>query len=196
MQEIWKPVKGYEQLYEVSNLGNVKSLKKSWSTYNYKSKNYYKITTEERILKPSISHCGYKQINLSKNNKAKEKLVHRLVAEAFIENKDNKKCVNHIDGNKQNNRVDNLEWCTHKENSKHSWNNGLQKSYLKGKYGKEHNLSKAVIQYDLEGNFIKEWDCISDVTRSLNIDSGRITKCCQKQKYCHTAGGYIWKYKQ
>ena len=196
MQEIWKEIKGYEKLYAISNFGNVKSLKKSWITYNYKSKTHYTITTEERILKPSISKCGYKQINLSKNDKKSGKLIHRLVAETFIPNIDNKKCVNHKDGNKLNNNVENLEWCTYKENSIHAWKNNLQKSYLKGKYGKSHNLSKSVIQYDLKGNFIKEWDCISDVTRELKIDSGRITKCCKKQKYCHSAGGYKWEYKK
>jgi hypothetical protein len=66
---------------------------------------------------------------------------------------------------------------------------------LKGKYGKLHNRSKSVNQYDLNGNFIKTWDCIRDVKRELNIDSGRISRCCRHDKYCHTAGGYIWEYK-
>lgn len=195
MQEIWKPVNGFENLYEISNKGNLKALEKSWMAINYKSKTYHKITFREKMIKPSISKCGYKQVILCKNNKTYGKTIHKLVAEAFIPNIENKKCVNHIDGNKLNNNVNNLEWCTHKENSKHSWENGLEKSYLKGKKGKLHNTSKSVNQYDKDGNFIRNWDCISDIKRELNIDSGRISKCCKHYKYCNTAGGYIWEYK-
>jgi hypothetical protein len=194
MQKEWKPIKGFENLYEISNFGEIKSFKKEWKIFNYKCNEYRTISKPERIMKPCTTKSGYKQVNLQKNKKTYGKLVHRLVAEAFIENKNNKKCINHIDGDKLNNRVDNLEWCTYKENAKHAWENGLQNSYLKGKYGKEHNLSKAVKQYDKNKNFIKKWDCISDAARKLKIDNGRITKCCQHKKYCHTAGGYIWEY--
>ena len=195
MQEIWKPVKNYEGLYEISNLGNVKTLKRTWKVFNYQSKKYQNMHNVEKILIGSISKCGYKQVLLTRNNKKQIKLVHRLVAEAFLDNYDEKPCVNHKDGNKLNNNLENLEWCTYAENSNHAWKIGLEKSYLKGKYGKEHNKSRKVNQYDLQGNFIKTWDCISDVTRNLKIDSGRITKCCKHEKYCHSAGGYIWEYK-
>lgn len=194
MQETWMPIKDYEGLYEISNFGNVKSLKKEWIGFNYKSKTYHKVTMEERIMKASVSKYGYKQVLLSRSNKKSLKLIHRLVAEAFIPNELNKPCVNHIDGNKLNNRVENLEWCTYQENSLHAWKNNLVTSYLKGKMGKEHNLSKKVIQYDTNGKIIKKWDCISDAVRELKIDGGRITKCCQHKKYCHTAGGYSWEY--
>lgn len=194
MQEIWKPIKDFENLYEISNFGRIKSLKKEWKVFNYKSNNYTNIGFNERIMKPSISKCGYYQVNLCKKGKNYGKLIHRLVAETFLKNLNNYPCVNHIDGNKLNNNINNLEWCTYKENSKHSWENGLQKSYLKGKYGKEHNLAKAVNQYNKNGVLIKKWDCISDASRELKIDNGRITKCCKKEKYCHTAGGYIWEY--
>lgn len=194
MQEKWMPIKDYEGLYEISNFGNVKSLKKEWIGFNYKSKTYHKVTMKERIMKPSISKCGYKQVLLSKSNKQSLKLVHRLVAETFIPNELNKPCVNHIDGNKLNNRVENLEWCTYQENNLHAWKNNLVTAYLKGKTGKEHSKSKKVIQYDINGKIIKKWDCISDAVRELKIDGGRITKCCQHKKYCHTAGGYSWEY--
>lgn len=194
MQEVWKDVKGYEGLYKISNLGNIKSCNKSWIGYNYQSKSNILIKMKGKKLRPSCSKCGYKQIILSKNNFSKLKLIHRLVAEAFIPNPENKPCVNHKDGNKTNNCVSNLEWCTYKENSIHAFKTGLSTSYLKGKYGKDHNLSKSVKQYDLNGNLIKIWDCISDASRKLHIDNGRITKCCQHKKYCYTAGGYKWEY--
>ena len=194
MKEIWKSIKNFEGLYEVSNLGNVKALKRTWRVWNYRGKKYQEMSNKEKILSYSISKCNYKQVVLTKQNKKYLKTIHRLVAESFIPNLDNKPCVNHKDGNKLNNNVENLEWCTYSENSKHSWNNNLEKPYWKGKFGKNHNTAKQVNQYDLEGNFIKTWECISDVVRILKIDGGRITKCCQHKKYCHSAGGYIWEY--
>lgn len=193
-KEKFKPVKNYEGLYEISNLGTLRSLDKKWQTLNYKSGKYITVKMKGRIIKTCVSNCGYEQTTLSKNGKQKLVLIHRLVAEAFILNTNNYPCVNHKDGNKLNNCVDNLEWCTYSYNEKHAYKNGYAKSYLKDKYGKEHPLSKKVKQYDLKGNFIKKWNCISDVTRALGIDSGRITKCCQHQKYCHSAGGFKWEY--
>lgn len=192
--ETFKPVKGYEDLYEISNYGKIKSLNKEWKVLNYKSKEYTSVKMKSKILKTSISHCGYEQIVLSKNGKATLKLVHRLVTEAFIPNPENLPCVNHKNGNKSDNYVENLEWCTYSYNEKHAFKIGLSRSYLKGKYGKEHNLAKSIEQYDLQGNFIKTWDCISDAARELKIDNGRITKCCQHRKYCHSAGGFKWEY--
>ena len=103
MEELFRDVAGYEGLYQVSNLGNVKSL-------NYLN------TGQVRILKQRKHTDGYLQINLWKEGKMKTHYVHRLVAQAFIENPDNLPEVNHIDENKQNNRVDNLEWCEHTYN--------------------------------------------------------------------------------
>jgi hypothetical protein len=112
--EVWKTVKGFEN-YEVSNYGNIKSL-------NYKRSNLTK------NLKTTINNCGYKYVILSKNNIQKTVTIHRLVAIHFLENKENKKCVNHINENKQDNRVDNLEWLTHSENSKYSLKTGGNKN--------------------------------------------------------------------
>lgn len=193
-KEIFKPIKDFEGLYEISNMGDVKSLDKEWKVLNYKSKKYVTVKMKSKILKCSISHCGYKQAQLSKNGKIVSKTIHRLVAEAFIPNPDNLPCVNHIDCNKMNNNVDNLEWCTYSYNEKHAFKNGLLKIHTKGKFSKDSYVAKAVNQYDLEGNFIKQWDCISDATRELHIDGGRITKCCQHKKYCHSAGGFKWEY--
>ena len=100
MEEVWKDIVGYENLYQVSNLGNVKTVK------------------QNKILKQHISAFGYLRCRMRKNNKTKKIVVHRLVAKAFIPNPENKPCVDHIDTNKQNNNVKNLRWVTYSENMK------------------------------------------------------------------------------
>lgn len=117
--EIWKDIEGYEGLYQVSTYGNIKSLPKvrrnGTGTYIQK----------EKLLKPSNTSTGYKKVELCKDGKRKSFKVHRLVAIAFIPNPDNKPEVNHIDGNKINNNIDNLEWVTSSENSVHAYETGL-----------------------------------------------------------------------
>lgn len=117
--EVWKDIEGYEGLYQVSTCGNIKSLPKvrrnGTGTYIQK----------ERLLKPSNTSTGYKKVELCKDGKRKSFKVHRLVAIAFIPNPDNKPEVNHIDGNKINNNIDNLEWVTSSENSVHAYETGL-----------------------------------------------------------------------
>lgn len=110
INEIWKSVKGFEGLYEVSNFGEVKSLPRNGTIL------------KPRLLIGFIDSGGYQQVLLS--SKRVHKKIHRLVAEAFIPNPDNKPCVNHIDRIKTNNHIDNLEWCTYKENTIHSFNTG------------------------------------------------------------------------
>lgn len=109
--EQWRPIKGFEGLYEVSNKGRVRS--------------FY--TREAKVLKPSINKDGYLKAGLSKDGKMYLKSIHRLVASAFIPNIGDKPQVNHIDGDKTNNTVDNLEWVTCKENIQHAWNTGLSR---------------------------------------------------------------------
>lgn len=181
-KEIWKPVKGYEGLYEISDLGNVKSLSR------LSNNRFNSYMTKEKLLKPTIEVWGYKVVRLTKNKNEQDYKVHRLVAEAFIPNPENKPQVNHIDGNKLNNCVDNLEWCTCKENINHCWNTGNHKKYK----GIEHPRSKQILQYDLQGNFIKEWDTMTEISKELKIGLSTICFCCQGK--FKTAGGYIFKY--
>lgn len=118
--EEWKDIKGYENIYQVSNRGKIRSMDRKIITVTGKIKNL-----KGKIIKPHFDKDGYLQISVHKNNKQKHGKVHRLVAEAFIKNPYKKEQVNHIDGNKQNNNVMNLEWCTDKENKEHAKLKGL-----------------------------------------------------------------------
>lgn len=113
---MWKPVKGYEGLYEVSDNGNVRGLAKITG----------KRQIPIHIMTSRISKFGYVMVSLCKNSKIFNASVHRLVAEAFIPNPDNLPCVNHIDGNKRNNTIQNLEWCSYSENNLHAYKTGLK----------------------------------------------------------------------
>ena len=184
MNEIWKDIEGYENKYQISNLGRVKSL------YLI---NRQATIPREKILSPGHNLQGYLFVTLSKNGKLSKHLsIHRLVAKHFIPNPNNYPVVNHINGIKTDNCVENLEWCTQKYNIQQSYKNGQQKPTWKGKTGKLSPLSIKINQYDLDNNFIKKWDCLRDVQRELNIFASDISKCCKGVK--KTAGGYRWRY--
>ena len=175
--EIWKDIKDYEGLYQVSNWGRVKSLG------NGNSNN-----SKERILKLYIERCGYLNVFLSKNGKRKMCSVHRLVAETFLENPENLPEVNHIDEDKTNNRVENLEWKTHRDNLNHGTHNErVAKSNTNGK------CSKKVIQLTLTGDFIREWPSTAECGRN-GFNFSNIAACCRGK--IKSAYGYIWKYKE
>lgn len=173
MKEIWKNIDGYKN-YKVSNLGRVKNIKKNI------------------ILAPILKSTGYIQFGISENGKAKCALAHRLVAEAFIPNPDNKPQVNHIDGIKNNNIVTNLEWNTPSENSLHTHNTLGYKVWHKGNTGKNTPTAKKVIQKTLDGKLVKVWDCASDAVREFGFDSGCITHTCKGSYKSHK--GYKWEY--
>lgn len=182
LNEIWKNIKNYEGLYQVSNYGRVKSLEKI-SKINGR-------IYPTKILKCHIGTKKYLDVDLCKNGTSKRHRIHRLVAEHFIPNPENKPQVNHEDTNKQNNRVDNLSWNTNSENQQHAFANGL--NYRK-KYG-ESPKAKRIYQYSLDGVFIKEWDSVVRIRDVLGYSDGYICQCC-KHKY-KTAYGYIWIYKE
>ena len=117
IKELWKPIKNYEDLYEVSNKGNIKSIRR------YIKSNHNNTRLQEEILrKLTLTNKGYLSVRLCKNSKYKTFLVHRLVAEAFIPNTYNYPEINHLDENKTNNNANNLEWCSHDYNIKYSTN--------------------------------------------------------------------------
>lgn len=157
---------------------------------------------KERFLKQCKDSKGYLQVHVRINKQGKMFLVHRLVAEAFIPNPERKPCVNHINGDKTDNRVENLEWCTYSENNKHAWDNNLQvvtkkhkvHSYELGKRQGGFN-SKITLQFDLHGNLIKEWETATEAAKHLKINRNNISSCCLNKYGYKTAGGYMWKYK-
>lgn len=183
-KEVFRDVLGYEGLYQISNYGRVKSLERKNIFYCGLRKEYLERPTKEKILNYNKSNRGYLQVCLTKEGKSKTYTVHRLVAKAFLPNLKNKKQVNHIDGNKENNSIDNLEWVTSSENNKHAFITGLNKPY---------NMRK-VNQYDLQGNFIKQWNSITDFLKenNLNLKNSNITTCCKGKR--KNAYGFIWKY--
>ena len=190
-KEVFKPVKGYENIYEVSNLGKLKSFDRY-----VKGKYQNKYFMSGKLFKDNITSKRYKQVGLRNNNGIRKMYsVHRLVAIAFISNPKNKPQVNHIDGNKKNNNVNNLEWCTASENLKHSYKNGFHKSptHMKNRIGKNSNNYKPVIQYDIFLNYIKEYWGGLDAENQTGIKRSCISRVCNG--ILNTAGGYIWKFK-
>lgn len=176
MKEVWKDIEEYEGLYQVSNFGRIKSLN-------------YRRTGKAKILKIAKITKGYYGIILHKKGKYKNFKTHRLVAMAFIPNPDDKPQINHIDGDKSNNCISNLEWATNSENQKHAHVNGL----IKSSKGSEHYLSRSVVQFSKENEFIAEYDSMSEAAKINIISHSNISACCSgKQK---SAGSYKWKYK-
>lgn len=195
MEEIWKDIDGYDGLYQVSNLGNIRSL-----DVLVNCRGCGKRIRKGRVLKQKIDKYGYYCVCLCENNKRKYFTVHRLVAQAFLPNPDNLPQVNHKDENKLNNRVDNLEYCTNKYNT--NYGTAIQRS---AKRRINHpSSSKQVSQYTKDGNFVAEYPSSKEACRQTGINFTNINNCCKNRQYikkgrCYTvkyAGGFIWRYKE
>jgi len=186
-EEVWKDIKGYEGLYQVSNRGRVKSLER------YIKRGIHGIQySPERIRKQSQTHDGYQIIILSKNKIKTTNRVNRIVADAFIPNPNNKPQVNHINNVRDDNRVENLEWVTASENQKYSYITNNRVNSNLNRFGIDNPLSKCILQYSADNKFIKKFYGIRDAERKTGINSGCITKCCKNKR--KIAGGFIWKY--
>ena len=176
MQEIWKDVIGYEEQYQVSNLGNVRS--KDRAIVDCLGR---KRTLKSHKIRIQTSKIGYKQVILHKGGKMKTYLVHRLVAEAFIpKTETSKNEINHKDENKANNTVDNLEWCDHKYNINFG--------------SRTEKTSKKVYQYTKDKKKVNEYQSAWEAHRKLGYDQASICKVCNGVQ--KTAYGYIWSYKE
>lgn len=183
--EIWKDIPDYDGKYQISNYGRVKRLKRN--VFVRVLGKTVEISTP-KILKLNLVKSGYLYITITANNTKRTLKIHRLVAEVFIPNPNDLPEVNHIDGNKENNCVDNLEWCTHKENIQHALKNNL----LNDRSGNNNANCKKINQYDSDGNFIKLWNSIYEITKETGFERHGITRCCTSKS--KTYKGYIWKY--
>lgn len=177
-KERWRKVGGYEGLYMVSDFGRIKALG---------CKNH-----PVSIKRQRMPQNGYLLVSLWGDNKEKKKLVHRLVALAFIKNEQNKKTVNHKKGETADNRWIRLEWATQSENAKHAYTHLGRIGNATGKFGKLHPRSKPVIQLTLDGSFIERFDSISDAYRATGIKGNKI--CAVLKNKQKTTCGYKWEY--
>lgn len=161
MEEIWKPIKGYEERYSISNLGNVKS--------------------KDRLLKPTNRGVGYLSVCLCKNNIKKTQDIHRLVCSHFIGDVDNL-TVNHKDGNKQNNTLENLEIVTYAENNSHAVATGLNVHYTR-------KVQQVSIDSD---DVLNEFESIKDAEKATGVSNKHISACCRGSR--KQTGGFKWQY--
>ena len=188
MEEIWKDVSGYEGYYQVSNLGRVKSLDR-WITYRDGRKYFYR----SKIKSQAKYRGGYLFVSLKVNRHQFSAKVHRLVAQAFIPNPENKPQVNHKNGIRTDNRVENLEWVTCSENHLHAFRVLGRNPTCLGVTGKNHPSSRPILQYSLNGKFIKEHESATYASKELGISLSSLCRAV-KMKY-KTSGGYVWKLK-
>lgn len=177
-EEIWKPVVGFECLYEISNYGRVRSLDRKVC-----DKNGVYITKKGRVIKPFLIKQGYLRVPLSKHNKRKGYLVHRLVAKAFIPNPNKYPIINHKDENTSNNNAENLEWCTYKYNT-----------HYNGVLARKKTNARAVRQYTTSGTFVAEYKSIKDACIATGAFTSPIICCCKGNPKYSVVAGFKWRY--
>lgn len=188
MIEKWKPIRGYEGLYEISNFGHVKSLKRVIG-YKYKGKRVWK----ERLLSICPNGSGYLVVALYKNGKRKMFSVHRLVADAFVPNPNHYDIVNHKDENPLNPHADNLEWCDFSYNNSYGTKIDRQKQHLDYKKLNKQAIavtSKRVCQLSLDGELMRIWNSQAEAEK-YGFSSKQISACCVGKHLTHK--GYKWK---
>ena len=178
---------------------NIEKWKNVWGYANYEVSTSGKVRNKGKEVKQCKNNKGYCTVDLYKDGERKRIFVHRLVAETFLPNPDNKPQVNHLNRNREDNRVENLEWVTPKENMNSPLTRKHCKEVMKGentsmygKFGKEHHLSKTVIQFDLDGNMLNVWNALMDAEREVGARNGHISNCCRGKQ--QTSGGYKWQY--
>lgn len=177
--EHWYPVPGFDNAYMFSDYGRIKTFKR-------------KGNSKTRIKKCRIDNTGYVYTNIQYNGVHKTIKPHRLIALYLIPNPNNKEFVNHMDLDKLNNHISNLEWVTPSENAIHYHCNTTKPTWNKGKRGSETKLNKHIIQLTKDGEFIKEWDCIKTAANYYNISDTHLINVCKGVK--RTGVGFIWKY--
>ena len=179
--EIWKPITGFEKLYEVSNTGKIRSLTRKLADGRI---------WKGRVMSTPLS-AGYPAVSLRKKGKYYPKRVHRIVAQEFVKGYQEGLIVNHKDGIKTNNHFSNLEWCTSFENCKHAFETGLNPNRLRGVHEKN---KKKVVQLTLKGDFIKIFDSVKEVSSIFNVSPQVISRICRGKEGRTTSKGFKWIY--
>ena len=186
MEEIWKDIDGYEGLYQVSSLGNVRSL-------NYRRLGYSKNLT------PKTNRCGRLWVELYKDGVGKPMQIHRLVGLAFIDNPLNLPQINHLDENPKNNRADNLEWCTLEYNvmysvRRHPDRYGNRSVWKKTKHGRQRRdlRRRKIDQLAIDGTLVARWDSVNTIKDKIGVNAWFISECCRGNR--KTAYGFRWQY--
>jgi hypothetical protein len=162
---MWRPIVGYEGIYEISRLGEVRRIKTG------------------RILTGYAGRDGYRRVGLTVNSETKPFLLHRLLAIAFIPNPFNYPCVNHKDEDKSNNSLSNLEWCTYRYNLNYGTHNARANESRK----------KPISQYSKDGKFIRDWNSVTDLRNETGMDITHVSSCCRGKR--KSANGFCWQYK-
>lgn len=182
--EVWKDIPKYEGIYQASSLGRIRSIDR------FDGRNHW---IKGVIMSPSRNRNGYWGIRLFKEGRGKSFMLHRLIASAFL-GEEPRLDVNHKDGDKSNNSIVNLEWCTRAENLHHAYTVLGRSGVCKGKLGAQNKLSKPIDMFSLNGEFIRTFAGANEASRVMNIQQSEISKTAYGKR--NHAGGYKWKYKE